>query len=93
LRIITFVIFAGTVYFGVKANQNYKLYHFISDEDEERVDKLYKKMYRNLEYATISFNVAVSLTLLNLDNRLIMKIFEENKATKESAFIGFEGRL
>ena len=66
LRIITFVIFAGTVYFGVKANQNYKLYHFISDEDEERVDKLYKKMYRNLEYATISFNVAVSLTLLNL---------------------------
>ena len=66
LRIITFVIFAGTVYFGVKANQNYKLYHSISDEDEERVDKLYKKMYRNLEYATISFNVAVSLTLLNL---------------------------
>ncbi len=66
LRIMTFVIFAGTVYFGVKANQNYKLYHSISDEDEERVDKLYKKMYRNLEYATISFNVAVSLTLLNL---------------------------
>ena len=66
LRIITFVIFAGTVYFGVKANQNYKLYHSISDEDEERVDKLYKKMYRNLEYATISFNVVVSLTLLNL---------------------------
>ena len=66
LRMITFVIFAGTVYFGVKANQNYKLYHSISDEDEERVDKLYKKMYRNLEYATISFNVAVSLTLLNL---------------------------
>ena len=66
LRIITFVIFAGTVYFGVKANQNYKLYHSISDEDEERVDKLYKKMYRNLEYATISFNIAVSLTLLNL---------------------------
>ncbi|MFZ1251082.1 MAG: DUF3169 family protein, partial [Streptococcus suis] len=53
-------------YFGFKANQNYKLYHSISDEDEERVDKLYKKMYRNLEYATISFNVAVSLTLLNL---------------------------
>lgn len=66
LRIMTFVIFAGTVYFGVKANQNYKLYHSISDEDEERVDKLYKKMYRNLEYATISFNVAASLTLLNL---------------------------
>lgn len=66
LRIMTFVIFAGTVYFGVKANQNYKIYHSISDEDEERVDKLYKKMYRNLEYATISFNVAVSLTLLNL---------------------------
>lgn len=66
LRIMTFVIFAGTVYFGVKANQNYKIYHSISDEDEERVDKLYKKMYRNLEYATISFNVAASLTLLNL---------------------------
>ncbi|HFI2472499.1 DUF3169 family protein [Streptococcus sp. SS-4456] len=66
LRIITFVIFAGTVYFGVKANQSYKLYHSISDEEEERVDELYKKMYRNLEYATISFNVAVSLTLLNL---------------------------
>ena len=66
LRMMTFVIFAGSVYFGVKANQNYKLYHSISDEDEERVDKLYKKMYRNLEYATISFNVAVSLTLLNL---------------------------
>ncbi|HEL2203378.1 TPA: DUF3169 domain-containing protein, partial [Streptococcus suis] len=30
LRIITFLIFAGTVYFGVKANQNYKLYHSIS---------------------------------------------------------------
>ncbi|HEM5005785.1 DUF3169 family protein [Streptococcus suis] len=66
LRIVTFVIFAGTVYLGLKANQSYKLYHSISDEDEERVDELYKKMYRNLEYATISFNVAVSLTLLNL---------------------------
>lgn len=66
LRFVTFVIFVGTVYFGLKANQNYKLYHSISDEDEEHVDKLYKKMYRNLEYATISFNVAVSLTLLNL---------------------------
>ncbi|HEM5295667.1 TPA: DUF3169 family protein [Streptococcus suis] len=66
LRIVMFVIFAGTVYLGLKANQSYKLYHSISDEDEERVDELYKKMYRNLEYATISFNVAVSLTLLNL---------------------------
>ncbi|NQO99000.1 DUF3169 family protein [Streptococcus suis] len=66
LRIVTFVIFAGTVYLGLKANQSYKLYHSISDEDEERVDELYKTMYRNLEYATISFNVAVSLTLLNL---------------------------
>ncbi|HEL1541250.1 TPA: DUF3169 family protein [Streptococcus suis] len=65
LQFFTFVIFAGTVYFGLKANQNYKLYHSISDEDEGHVDELYKKMYRNLEYATISFNVAVSLTLLN----------------------------
>ncbi|HEM4445839.1 TPA: DUF3169 family protein [Streptococcus suis] len=66
LRIVTFVIFAGTVYLGLKANQSYKLYHSISDEDEERADELNMKMYRNLEYATISFNVAVSLTLLNL---------------------------
>ena len=78
LRIITFVIFAGTVYFGVKANQNYKLYHSISDEDEERVDKLYKKMYRNLEYATISFNVAVSLTLLNLVLEFGVTFLEES---------------
>ncbi|NQP35402.1 DUF3169 family protein [Streptococcus suis] len=66
LRIFTFLIFAGTVYFGLKANQNYKLYHSISNEDEERADELYKKMYRNLEYATILFNIATSLTLLNL---------------------------
>ena len=66
LRIFTFLIFAGTVYFGLKANQTHKLYHSISDEDEELIDDLYMKMYRNLEYATISFNVAVSLTLLNL---------------------------
>ncbi len=66
LRIVTFLIFGGTLYLGIKANQTYKAYHSISDEDEEQIDILYKKMYRNLEYATILFNVAVSLTLLNL---------------------------
>ncbi len=59
LRIVTFVIFAGTVYLGLKANQSYKLYHSISDEDEERADELNMKMYRNLEYAIIMFNIAV----------------------------------
>lgn len=86
LRIITFVIFAGTVYFGVKANQNYKLYHSISDEDEERVDKLYKKMYRNLEYAIIMFNVAASLTLLNLGLGFGVTFLEESAIMYGSIF-------
>ncbi|MEI4306977.1 DUF3169 family protein [Streptococcus suis] len=86
LRIITFLIFAGTVYFGVKANQNYKLYHSISDEDEEHVDELYKKMYRNLEYATISFNVAVSLTLLNLVLGFGVTFFEDGAIMYGSIF-------
>ncbi|MFZ7339174.1 DUF3169 family protein [Streptococcus suis] len=86
MRIITFLIFAGTVYFGVKANQNYKLYHSISDEDEEHVDELYKKMYRNLEYATISFNVAVSLTLLNLVLGFGVTFFEDGAIMYGSIF-------
>ncbi|HFI0344279.1 TPA: hypothetical protein ACGOV5_001993 [Streptococcus suis] len=43
LRIITFVIFAGTIYFGIKANKKYHLYNSISDEEEEHFDELYKK--------------------------------------------------
>lgn len=86
LRIITFVIFAGTIYFGIKANQKYHLYHSISDEDEEHFDELYKKMYRNLEYATISFNVAVSLTLLNLVLGFGVTFLEESAVMYGSIF-------
>lgn len=86
LRIVTFVIFAGTVYFGLKANQTHKLYHSISDADEERVDELYKKMYRNLEYATISFNVAASLTLLNLGLGFGVAFLEEGAIMYGSIF-------
>lgn len=86
LRIVTFVIFAGTVYLGLKANQSYKLYHSISDEDEERVDELYKKMYRNLEYAIIMFNVAASLTLLNLGLGFGVAFLEEGALMYGSIF-------
>lgn len=86
LRIFTFVIFAETVYFGLKANQTYNRYHSISDEDEERVDELYKKMYRNLEYGTISFNVAVSLTLLNLVLGFGVTFLEESAVMYGSIF-------
>ncbi|HFU3810471.1 TPA: DUF3169 family protein [Streptococcus suis] len=86
LRIFTFLIFAGTVYFGLKANQNYKLYHSISNEDEERADELYKKMYRNLEYATILFNIATSLTLLNLVLGFGVTFLEESAIMYGSIF-------
>ncbi|HEM3940554.1 TPA: DUF3169 family protein [Streptococcus suis] len=86
LRIITFVIFAGTVYFGLKANQTHKLYHSISDEDEERADELNMKMYRNLEYAIIMFNVAASLTLLNLGLGFGVAFLEESAIMYGSIF-------
>ncbi|WP_029180008.1 DUF3169 family protein [Streptococcus suis] len=86
LRIVTFVIFAGTVYFILKANQTHKLYHSISDEDEERVDETYMKMFRNLEYANISFNVAVSLTLLNLVLGFGVTFLEESAVMYGSIF-------
>lgn len=86
LRIVTFVIFAGTVYFGLKANQTHKLYHSISDEDEELIDDLYMKMYRNLEYATILFNIATSLTLLNLVLGFGVTFLEESAVMYGSIF-------
>ncbi len=85
LRIVTFVIFAGTVYLGLKANQSYKLYHSISDEDEERADELNMKMYRNLEYAIIMFNIA-SLTLLNLGLGFGVAFLEESAIMYGSIF-------
>lgn len=86
LRIITFVIFAGTIYFGIQANKKYQFYHSISDEEEEHFDELCKKMYRNLEYATISFNVAVSLTLLNLVLGFGVAFLEESAVMYGSIF-------
>ncbi|HEP1787085.1 TPA: DUF3169 family protein [Streptococcus suis] len=86
LRIVTFVIFAGTVYFGLKANQTHKRYHSISDEDEELIDDLYMKMYRNLEYATILFNIATSLTLLNLVLGFGVTFLEESAVMYGSIF-------
>ncbi|HFI0450324.1 TPA: DUF3169 family protein [Streptococcus suis] len=86
LRIVTFVIFAGTVYLGLKANQSYKLYHSVSDEDEERADELNMKMYRNLEYAIIMFNVAASLTLLNLGLGFGVAFLEEGAIMYGSIF-------
>ncbi|MGU7965136.1 DUF3169 family protein [Streptococcus suis] len=86
LRIVTFVIFAGTVYFGVKANKKYHLYHSISDEEEEHVDELNMKMYRNLEYAIIMFNVAASLTLLNLGLGFGVAFLEEGAIMYGSIF-------
>ncbi|CYU20063.1 DUF3169 family protein [Streptococcus suis] len=86
LRIVTFVIFAGTVYLGLKANQSYKLYHSISDEDEERADELNMKMYRNLEYAIIMFNIAASLTLLNLGLGFGVAFLEESAIMYGSIF-------
>ncbi|MCK3882037.1 DUF3169 family protein [Streptococcus suis] len=86
LRIVTFVIFAGTIYLGLKANQSYKLYHSISDEDEERADELNMKMYRNLEYAIIMFNVAASLTLLNLGLGFGVAFLEEGAIMYGSIF-------
>ncbi|HEL1645215.1 TPA: DUF3169 family protein [Streptococcus suis] len=86
LRIVTFVIFAGTVYFILKANQTHKRYHSISDEDEELIDDLYMKMYRNLEYATILFNIATSLTLLNLVLGFGVTFLEESAVMYGSIF-------
>ncbi|HFI0147461.1 TPA: DUF3169 family protein [Streptococcus suis] len=86
LRIVTFVIFAGTVYLGLKANQSYKLYNSISDEDEELADELNMKMYRNLEYAIIMFNVAASLTLLNLGLGFGVAFLEEGAIMYGSIF-------
>ncbi|HFI0119955.1 TPA: DUF3169 family protein [Streptococcus suis] len=86
LRIVTFVVFAGTVYLGLRANQSYKLYHSISDEDEELADELNMKMYRNLEYAIIMFNVAASLTLLNLGLGFGVAFLEEGAIMYGSIF-------
>ena len=86
LRIVTFAIFGCTVYLGIMANQTYKLYQSISDEDEEGVDNLYKKMYRNLEYATILFNVAVSLALLNFVLSFGVTFLEESAIMYGSIF-------
>ncbi|HFU4464395.1 TPA: DUF3169 family protein [Streptococcus suis] len=86
LRIVTFVIFTGTVYLGLKANQSYKLYHSVSDEDEEEADELNMKMYRNLEYAIIMFNVAASLTLLNLGLGFGVAFLEEGAIMYGSIF-------
>lgn len=65
-RVFNFIAFVIAIYLGMKANQLHTSYKHLTDEEDDLVDDLYGKMYRNLEYATISFNVAVSLTLLNL---------------------------
>lgn len=65
-RVFNFIAFVIAIYLGIKANQLHTSYKHLTDEEDDLVDDLYGKMYRNLEYATISFNVAVSLTLLNL---------------------------
>lgn len=65
-RIGNLIAFAVAIYFGLTANRLYGAYEESDEEEDDVVDDLYKKMYRSLEYATIFFNVAVSLTLLNI---------------------------
>lgn len=65
-RMFNFIAFTIAIYLGIKANQLHTSYKHLTDEEDDLVDGLYRKMHRNLEYTTILFNVAASLTLLNL---------------------------
>lgn len=65
-RIMNVIIFAMAFYFGISAKAVHKIYQESDVQDDDLIDDLYKKMYRNLEYATILFNIAASMTILNL---------------------------